>query len=652
MVERKHHRRTMEDSVQGASNAVLEEIFYVTSKRNTYYKVKLTEKGLSLRKEHNGAAKIETIALGDIIGCRCMRSKRRNAGSCACRPGASKSRMKLVESAELCQPVDELDASAYLYIYAYALKKTRMKVTLRRERTTVTLRFRSFDKYEDNLREASRWRLAIKCLVANVPVPKNLMSPSHGNLETLVGACPGENRKLLVLLNPKSGPGRGRETFQKRIHPILSEAETSYEIHITKCPNYAREFVRTRNIYQWSGLLMVGGDGIVFEVLNGLFQRPDWEKALHELPLGVIPCGSGNGLAKSIAYAKKEPYDRDPLLISALSAVKCKRTSMDIVRVETRNQILFSFLSVGWGLLADIDIESERLRAIGGQRFTVWSVARLIGLRSYKGKVSYLPCDKVPPTENMENGNVYHKDYVAKNILSHSRSYGDELDRCCAKPESEPKGFYNTFGESSHDLNGCDDNDVITENLNLETENERRHRLDSFYSATSAKSTYFSTGSVSSYHSMEDNDSTEIGPENICNNQVMYGPSSTLPALTTQLSNCWTTVQGEFIMVHAAYQTHLGQDYFFAPRATLEDGIIWLLIAKAGITRASLVQFLLGLSSGTHVTCPGVDMIPVKAFRIEPMEGTSGHITVDGEEVDYGPLQAEIFSSLASVMTP
>jgi len=43
-------------------------------------------------------------------------------------------------------------------------------------------------------------------------------------------------------------------------------------------------------------------------------------------------------------------------------------------------------------------------------------------------------------------------------------------------------------------------------------------------------------------------------------------------------------------MVHAAYQTHLGQDYFFAPRATLADGVIWLLIAKAGITRANLVQ--------------------------------------------------------------
>lgn len=45
-------------------------------------------------------------------------------------------------------------------------------------------------------------------------------------------------------------------------------------------------------------------------------------------------------------------------------------------------------------------------------------------------------------------------------------------------------------------------------------------------------------------------------------------------------------------------------------------------------------------------------MIPVKAFRIEPEEGVNGYITVDGERVDYGPLQAEIFPSLATVMSP
>lgn len=53
---------------------------------------------------------------------------------------------------------------------------------------------------------------------------------------------------------------------------------------------------------------------------------------------------------------------------------------------------------------------------------------------------------------------------------------------------------------------------------------------------------------------------------------------------------CVLEISGEFVMVHAAYQSHLGQDYFFAPRAKLADGVIWLMIIKAGITRANLLQ--------------------------------------------------------------
>lgn len=58
---------------------------------------------------------------------------------------------------------------------------------------------------------------------------------------------------------------------------------------------------------------------------------------------------------------------------------------------------MYSFLSVGWGLISDIDIESERFRAIGGQRFTVWSVARLLDLRTYRGKLWYLPIGENVP---------------------------------------------------------------------------------------------------------------------------------------------------------------------------------------------------------------------------------------------------------------
>ena len=52
---------------------------------------------------------------------------------------------------------------------------------------------------------------------------------------------------------------------------------------------------------------------------------------------------------------------------------------------------IYSFLSVAWGIVSDADIESERLRALGGARFAVMGLFRIIKLRTYRGRLTYLP---------------------------------------------------------------------------------------------------------------------------------------------------------------------------------------------------------------------------------------------------------------------
>jgi sphingosine kinase len=359
------------------SRVLLEETFYVLTKKNCVFRVRLSKTGLCLVKESDNNIKEQVIPIQDIIGCRCLRSKKQSK-NCSCQSIPRSTNLKVVE--ENSGDLDDTDVSAYLYIYAYILVNNK-GTTKKRERTIITLRFRSFDKYEDNNKEAQRWRTIIKKLIKGENV-----STSH-IADFSVSNKYKEDRRLLVLCNPKSGPGKGRIIFQQKVVPILQEAEIPYDLHITKYANFAREFIRTCNIFQWSGIILVGGDGIVFEAINGLFERWDWSDVVKSIPIGVIPGGSGNGLARSIAYHCSEPYLPSPTLPSALAAVRHNCAPMDLVRVETTSQIMFSFLSVGWGFLSDIDIESERLRMLGGQRFTVWSVARLIGLRSYGGKL-------------------------------------------------------------------------------------------------------------------------------------------------------------------------------------------------------------------------------------------------------------------------
>lgn len=338
----------------------------------------------------------------------------------------------------------------------------------------------------------------------------------------------------------------------------------------------------------------------MFEVINGMFERWDWSECTQKIPIGIIPAGSGNGLARSIAHISSEPFLPNPTLPATIAAVRNFHVPMDLVRVETTSQIMFSFLSVGWGLLSDIDIESERLRLLGAQRFTIWSVAKLIGLRSYTGTLWYLPTTAPLNTTSPAKVN-----------------------------------------ESNVDL---------PPEVHLETDSGRQ-RLDSWYSAASRRSTYFST-TGSSYQSTADS-AAGVSAER----SRMYGPASQLPCVTAPLPSNWTCLRGKFIMVHASYQTHLGEECFFAPDAMLNDGTIWLLIVKAGATRTQVLHFLLGLSTGAHAANAQssggpIELLAVRAFRIEPDMSESGCMTVDGELVEYGPIQAEVFPGLSRVMVP
>lgn len=279
---------------------------------------------------------------------------------------------------------------------------------------------------------------------------------------------------------------------------------------------------------------------------------------------------------------------------------------------------MFSFLSVGWGLLSDIDIESERLRAIGGQRFTLWAIARLLGLRKYKGVVSYA---KIKDVSNIPRPKL-------PLTLSHSVSQDGALD----SPDAE--AFID-----------CDNHSEVFMNA---TSNGKHQRVDSWYSVNSRRSAFFSTRG-SEYHSVTSSTSEIRSPVHAC----MHGPASHLPSLVSQLPSQWVHEEGEFVMVHVAYQSYIGEEFLFAPRSLLSDGVMWMLIIKAGITRSQLFSFLLGVSQGTHaeMNTEFLKMVPVSAFRIVP-EGTSGHLTVDGELVEYGPIQAEIFPNIVNLMVP
>ena len=66
---------------------------------------------------------------------------------------------------------------------------------------------------------------------------------------------------------------------------------------------------------------------------------------------------------------------------------------MDLATVQTRaNETSYMLLLAQWGMIADIDIESEKLRRLGGKvRDTLGALKCIVQRRTYSGLLHYLP---------------------------------------------------------------------------------------------------------------------------------------------------------------------------------------------------------------------------------------------------------------------
>jgi len=198
-------------------------------------------------------------------------------------------------------------------------------------------------------------------------------------------------RRFLILVNPASGKGKALKIAKENLLPILTEAEIEHELVETQRQNHALEIVREMNIEEFDGVVIVSGDGLFHEAVNGLLQRQDAATAVEKVFLFPVPAGSGNALAASLVYSSTGISNDDDLLTDALVLLATGKPSKStICRVrQVGKDDLFSFLLQMWGMMADIDFDSEKYRKpFGGQRFLVSALKHIATLESYKGSIS------------------------------------------------------------------------------------------------------------------------------------------------------------------------------------------------------------------------------------------------------------------------
>lgn len=102
-------------------------------------------------------------------------------------------------------------------------------------------------------------------------------------------------RKVSLIVNPCSGRGAGARlapAIVKELHRLGVDAE----MQLTRAPRHAIELIVAAVKAGAREVLVAGGDGTIFEAMNGMHRAGD-----PEVRLGIIPIGTGNDFVKMLA---------------------------------------------------------------------------------------------------------------------------------------------------------------------------------------------------------------------------------------------------------------------------------------------------------------------------------------------------------------
>ena len=108
------------------------------------------------------------------------------------------------------------------------------------------------------------------------------------------------------IVNKVSGNGRALKIWNK-IEKKLMKKNVLYCVQFTEKPKHAT-FIVQELINEKSNciIVVVGGDGTIHEVLNGLIGS--------NIPLGIIPAGSGNDFSRGLGISLEHDKALDRIL--------------------------------------------------------------------------------------------------------------------------------------------------------------------------------------------------------------------------------------------------------------------------------------------------------------------------------------------------
>jgi diacylglycerol kinase (ATP) len=166
--------------------------------------------------------------------------------------------------------------------------------------------------------------------------------------------------RIIILLNPTAKRGKARRLLERALQ-VFRQHKVQFEVRESQSSQHLTELARGAREEKPDLIVSAGGDGTHHYVINGLFGS--------EVPLGFLPMGTGNDIAKGVGM----PMD---VRAAAVALLKGQVREIDLAQAGTA--VYACIAGVGFDSTVT-HYANEHARWLSGSLAYTWSLLCCLG---------------------------------------------------------------------------------------------------------------------------------------------------------------------------------------------------------------------------------------------------------------------------------
>ena len=249
-----------------------------------------------------------------------------------------------------------------------------------------------------------------------------------------------------IIINPKSGKKKFRQQL-KYLFKTLERSGIQFDYKLTRFAGHATKIARLYAEKDYRNFMVVGGDGTMSEVINGIFSANI--EHTDSLKIALIPRGTGNDWGRFWGLTRDYKYTIDVFLKGNFQSIDIGQVDYEL---EGEKQKHFFINSVGLGLDATVTNITHRLKKYVGSHSFLYTVALLFAVFTYRARKIKIRSKDRNIDDNMFTMNVANGCYSGGGMKQtpHALPYDGLLDVMMAKKPT----FFDILGALRLIFNG------------------------------------------------------------------------------------------------------------------------------------------------------------------------------------------------------